>query len=45
MAQLKRTDRPSDLESNAAAETAASNHDAPPKCRGVCNRDALLFAI
>ena len=45
MAQLKGSDRPSNLESDAAAETAASNHDGPPTCRGVCNRDAPVFAI
>jgi hypothetical protein len=45
MAQLKRADSPSDLEPNAATETAASNHDASPECRDVCNLDAPLFAI
>jgi hypothetical protein len=29
VAQLERPDSPGDLESHAAAETAASNHDAP----------------
>jgi hypothetical protein len=33
MTQLKRSDSPSDLEPNAAAETAASNHDAPAVLR------------
>jgi hypothetical protein len=35
MAQLERSDSASDFEPNAATKTAASNHDAPPKCRAL----------